>query len=104
MRARRGGRETVMARAIKDGGPAFPIVKPGLAYQNGLELPYVEEYGLSLRDYFAAKALPAVIAARMALTDSRTFAPDLNQESMAEECYELADALIEARTKEREDA
>lgn len=48
---------------------------------------------MSLRHYFAAKALPAVIAARV--QDGN----DLNQESIAEECFELADAMLSTGAK-----
>lgn len=51
---------------------------------------------ISIRDYFAAAALPAVLAARVAQ------GLDAMQESIAEECYELADALLAAREKPSE--
>ena len=51
--------------------------------------------GMSMRDYFAAAALPSVILARVD--------DDINQESIAEECYELADALLAERVKLRHD-
>jgi hypothetical protein len=42
-----------------DGGPAFPIVVPGIVYEDGsVELPYIDERGMSLRDHLAAKAPP----------------------------------------------
>ena len=88
-----------MATAIKDGGPAFarPIGHNGYRDVEDHDSNNDQE-GMSLRDYFAAKALIAVMVARTALIG------DFNQESIAEECYELADALIEARTKEWKDA
>lgn len=46
---------------------------------------------IPLRDYFAAAALPGVLTARARLE------LEMNQESIAEECYELADAMLEAR-------
>lgn len=76
-------------RKIPDGGEAF--ARPTTNYCDGAR-------GMSLRDYFAAAALPAVLAARTALRDADAI--DLNQESIAEECYELADALLEARGKD----
>jgi hypothetical protein len=53
-----------------------------------------------LRDYFAAAALPAVMRARTELTKLDLQGVDTSsQESIAEECYELADALLEARDR-----
>lgn len=72
--------------AKSDGGPAFP--EP-IGDTSGRQ--YAPALGMSLRDYFAAQALPAVISARVAAGD------DILQESIAEECYELADAMLEAR-------
>lgn len=54
--------------------------------------------GISTRDYFAAAALPGVIAARTALSVAG-ITTDINQESIAEECFELADAMVAERTK-----
>jgi len=48
-----------------------------------------KEYIEMLRDHFAAKSLPAVMMAR-ALDPTN----EMNQESIAEECYDLADALL----------
>lgn len=66
--------------------------------------------GILIRDYFAAAALPAVMAARVELarqdllhTDPQDSSVDMNQESIAEECYELADALLAEREKVRDD-
>lgn len=69
------------------GGAAFP--RPD----------WLSPAGMSLRDYFAAAALPAVVRARVALANA-SLGNDLNQESIAEECYELADALLEVRQKD----
>jgi hypothetical protein len=52
----------------------------------------VERLTKTLRDHFAKAALAPVMAARLALD-----AGDMNQESIAEECYELADAMLTAR-------
>jgi hypothetical protein len=63
--------------------PAFPIPQG----------PDTVHFGISMRDYFAAAALPGVLAARASVGG------DMLQESIAEECYELADALVVARLK-----
>jgi hypothetical protein len=41
---------------IEDGGPAFPVWE-----LNGGGQPEMTHFGMSLRDYFAAKAMPACI-------------------------------------------
>lgn len=40
---------------INDGGPAFPVWE-----LNGNGQPEMTGFGMTLRDYFAAKALPAM--------------------------------------------
>ena len=56
---------------------------------------YTEEHnGMDLRDYFAAKSL---VLADKVLYDNESF------EEMAMFAYCLADALLEARTKETKD-
>jgi hypothetical protein len=53
---------------------------------------------MTLRDYFAAAALPGVLAARATLQVTMgATGDDMNQEGIAEECYEIADAMLEAR-------
>ena len=64
-----------MNQQINDGGPAFPHET-----YNGYDS------GMTLRDYFAAAALPQV--------DQRSHGtPD----DIALECYQLADAMLKAR-------
>lgn len=64
-----------------DGGPAFPHTK---AVGSAL----VTEGGLSLRDYFAAKALQGMLA-------DPSF--DLTRAEAAQRCYLMADVMLEAR-------
>lgn len=68
-----------MIDTSKDGGPAFPV-----AYGGGR----IE--GMTLRDYFAAKALAGMLA------DSEVMA---TREDFAERSYALADAMILERAK-----
>ena len=72
-----------------DGGPAFPHRRPSeyVAY------PDTCFAGMTLRDWFAGQALTAVLEARAVA------GLDCGQESIALECYELADALLDARAK-----
>lgn len=55
---------------------------------------------LTPRDWFAGKAIGAVVRARVALVNAN-IAHDLNQGSIAEECYEIADAMLAERAKPR---
>ena len=63
--------------------PAFP-----LTYQGDTRS---DCYGLTLRDYFAAKVIPAMVAH---YSDRRM---TLCHNEMAKEAYAIADAMLEAR-------
>jgi len=70
-----------MSAPINDGGSAFPSAPS--QHSNGF---YSTGEGMTLRDYFAAAALPQV--------DLRSHGtPD----DIALECYQLADAMLKAR-------
>jgi len=66
---------------INTGGPAFP---------SGYEVP--EYHGMTLRDYFAAKAMQGFIAYA---THKGIYAPP--DEELAKVSYQLADAMLKAR-------
>lgn len=63
---------------LHTGGTAFPT-KTAFGY---------EESGMTLRDYFAAKALQGVMACNGIYEDEK---------KLAQWCYEQADAMLEAR-------
>jgi hypothetical protein len=65
------------------GGPAFPHIA-----QNYSD---VRQDGMTLRDYFAAKALNGLLAG--------TLTPDSlwSQDEVAETAYNMADAMLKAR-------
>lgn len=65
------------------GGPAFPVADhPSLSVDTGM----------SLRDYFAAKALQGLLAAQIhGFNDSPSNGP------FASMAYEMADAMLKAR-------
>jgi len=65
------------------GGPAFPINIPGCG-DNGC-------HGMSLRDYFAAKAIDTMIP----LCETRDGSWD--PVSVAAGCYAVADAMLDYR-------
>lgn len=77
-----------------NGGPAFPV--PDQKHDGGLD----GYYGMSLRDYFAAKALLGVmqmVALGMHdLCRIGTPRPEPADE-LAREAYRLADAMLKAR-------
>jgi hypothetical protein len=62
-----------------DGGPAFPAMHFDLAEG---------EHGLSIRDYFAAKAMQALIAGGLGSHSSDNISID---------AYFMADAMLKAR-------
>ena len=65
--------------------PAFP--RPASeAHQNGMHKP---QEGMTLRDYFAAKAMQAF--------ESRQDLDDITAFNKANRCYRIADAMLKAR-------
>lgn len=81
-----------MTEKIDDGGPAFPT-EPNT--QPGFYL----HHGMSLRDYFAGQALPAVISATSA-GQHRPTARDSDTSisfAIARDAYLVADAMLAAR-------
>lgn len=72
--------------STKDGGPAFPI--PGLHHDADFN-------GMTLRDYFAAKALPVVASGSHLM--GQDFLHSDQFASAAFDAYKMADAMIKAR-------
>ena len=79
---------------IKSGGPAFPIIIPDAQ---------IHLQGMSLRDYFAAKALMGQIAS---ISDPKTVQalglkdkPEHFFEWAAVSAYKFADAMLKEREK-----
>ena len=76
-----------------NGGPAFPIpLNPGSSYQG-----YAGEVdGMTLRDYFAAKAMAACIG-----NTSGNFGVsyEVNNKNLAMASYAIADAMLAERAK-----
>lgn len=93
-----------------DGGPAFPCVE--YANEEGRLVPAGSSNGVSVRDYFAAKAMAAIVA-NNGLVDHKSAHDDstvddsirsVKEESddllYMSECrvaYQVADAMLEAR-------
>jgi hypothetical protein len=72
---------------IKDGGPAFPTNEE--RFPDG-EMNHEATYGMTLRDYFAAKVLQGTLA-------SLVEGQDWYLEMGSEWCYKVADAMLKAR-------
>ena len=70
-----------------NGGPAFPVPM----VSDGNVVGDVNERGMSLRDYFAGQALALVLS-----QDGSRIAGKL-----AENAYEIADAMLKARETQR---
>lgn len=77
--------------AINDGGPAFP--RPAGDY-NGTKHGNGAQVGISMRDYFAAKAMAAMVASPD-YVEGEWF-----QEDIALQAYTMADAMLLARAKD----
>jgi len=77
-----------------NGGPAFPVLNDGHHMLANMDAGQRLAEGMSLRDYFAAKALPGVITAIMSSECHNWKAADF-----ATEAYELADAMLAERAK-----
>jgi hypothetical protein len=73
-----------------DGGPAFPVLHT--IDGNWAKEPLSEFRGMTLRDYFAAKAMAGVLA-------SADPGDETDQPVLAKWCYRMADAMLEERTK-----
>jgi len=59
------------------------------AFPSGYYVP--ENHGMTLRDYFAAKAMQAV------LTNHKL--EDCDDDVVAKNCYQMADFMLKARTE-----
>lgn len=64
------------------GGPAFPYEE-----RNGEGAPYKDYFGMTLRDYFAAKAMQPMVNEYDDFSHTARLA------------YEIADAMLEERNK-----
>ena len=73
-----------------NGGPAYPV--PGLQHDEDF-------YGMSLRDYFAAKVLPNIYSTAVveAANGSGLFSDPDWRMGLALDAYAMADAMLKAR-------
>ncbi len=70
---------------INDGGPAFPVWE-----LNGKGIAEMTGFGMTLRDYFTAKAMQSILDQKDA-HDGREY------DSAAWMAYRMADAMLRAR-------
>jgi hypothetical protein len=81
---------------IEDGGAAFPI-DSYMLNPNATEKEIKEAQGMTLRDVFAKAALTGLVGDMMkSAADNRT-TPHIAKKWLADGCYAIADAMIEAR-------
>ena len=73
---------------INDGGPSFP---------NDAAALRKEQEGMSLRDYFASRAMQAWLSGHVAHYGHENF---WALDAIAQSSYEMADAMIAAREKQ----
>ena len=77
------------------GGPAFPTPRIELNHKGVVTGFAVMADGMTLRDYFAAKAMQSLFAG--AVEDAVTLDQDINCDMAARIAYTMADAMLEAR-------
>ncbi|NOV25934.1 hypothetical protein E5S69_20745 [Cupriavidus necator] len=90
-----------MSDQIKDGGPAFPCEE--LHDQTPPYRHLLAHQGMTLRDYFAAKALVGLFSMEANPRVGETCEPfhiDKHCDAMAQHAYKLADAMIAAREQQ----
>lgn len=85
-----------------NGGPAFPYTNIPDEFD-----PVVQKSGMSLRDYFAAKAMQELMAAAFADVEAQSAARFIDEraqkagakpyDAIAELAYQMADAMLKAR-------
>ena len=88
-----------------DGGPAFPT--PSTKFNNGDgDCILIGTTGMSLRDYFAAKAMDSVLVSadnyndRAGIDDSGDI-DMITFTDVARDCYRIADAMLAEREKKQ---
>jgi hypothetical protein len=79
-------------KKINDGGPAFCCVDGGANYLQVV---------MSLRDYFAAKAMQGLVSAHNQEGIWTGCGDETSNRIMSETAYEIADAMLAAREAEK---
>lgn len=73
---------------INDGGPAFPQLELDQSTGN----IHTQHFGMTLRDYFAAKAMQGICANEATLPTRQEYF-----DNIANDAFRLADAMLKAR-------
>ena len=82
-----------MKTPIKDGGPAFPFF-----CQGPTTAPEIY-YGMTLRDWFAGKAIAPTIDTHCGAMQEGKIHSSEFAKCVAKSCYQFADAMIAEREK-----
>jgi hypothetical protein len=82
--------------AANNGGPAFPVL--GTEYNSNYEVRELTtvDSGVSVRDYFAAKAMQACVEGHISHFGHDNHWPPVD---VSQYSYELADAMLAERAK-----
>ena len=73
------------------GGPAFPVNSDNYASPDST--------GMTLRDYFAAKAMQGLIASPRMPAPAHHGGTDVTDSMVADLAYKMADAMLKARER-----
>ena len=74
-----------------NGGPAFPVAE--VFDERRVEVTQYGSAGMTLRDYFAAKAMQGMLYERIKIEGDATVS------NLARDCYRMADAMLAERAK-----
>lgn len=78
--------------AKQEGGPAFPALIPSVyVEEQGKSYPNFQDSGMTLRDYFAAKAMQSLTPKILTIGGKGTY------EDVAKHAYALADTMLVER-------
>lgn len=85
-----------MSNFIINGGPAFPL--PAVSHQGHImALTEGPALGMTLRDYFAAKAMQGMYNDGSVVAASKLVDDSTNMDAVARWSYAQADAMLRAR-------
>jgi hypothetical protein len=92
----------------RNGGPAFPKAIGSYRDANGITRYNDHQMGMTLRDYFAAKAMQAIISKLPIVDMEAEFGKPINDKikynlDIADSAYKISDAMLEARLIDKEE-
>lgn len=84
-------------KQVDDGGPAFPKTGNFSDAQRS-QFDSIDQGGMSLRDYFAAKAIQGIITSPDLMNEASAFRSGIGaRDAIVAFAYDMADAMIAAR-------